>query len=163
MDDPCYDIGGGAPSIGITVKDPTWVISRATSGVIPTFVVVSIKNARFKCQSSTSMHSFVSIRSTPFMEIDDKGEVGTKICKCIMGRSRSWTWTKREQHWSMKEDQNSWTREAHKEGEQAHELCFVAFDMCISMCLLALHKFLNLICILVCCMLVIELDWWFDN
>ena len=30
-------------------------------------------------------------RCTPFMEIDDKGgEVGTKICKCIMGRSRSW-------------------------------------------------------------------------
>ena len=32
------------------------------------------------------MQSFVSIRSTPFIEIDDKGgEVGIKICKCIMG------------------------------------------------------------------------------
>jgi hypothetical protein len=32
-----------------------------------------------------------------------------------MGRSRSWTWTKREQHWRMKEDKkNYWTREAHK-------------------------------------------------
>jgi hypothetical protein len=47
---------------------------------------VSTKNARFKYQSSTPMQSFVSIRSTPFMEIDDKGgEVGTKIWKCIMG------------------------------------------------------------------------------
>jgi hypothetical protein len=31
-----------------------------------------------------------------------------------MGRSRRWTWTKREQHWKMGKDQNSWTREAHK-------------------------------------------------
>jgi hypothetical protein len=53
---------------------------------MPTYVVVSIKNAKFKCQPSTPMQSFVSIRSIPFMEIDDKGgEVGTKICKCIMG------------------------------------------------------------------------------
>jgi hypothetical protein len=33
-----------------------------------------------------------------------------------------------------------------------------AFDMYIVMCLLALHKFLNLICMLVWCMLVIELE-----
>jgi hypothetical protein len=53
---------------------------------MPTYVVVSIKIAKFKCQPSTPMQSFVSIRSIPFMEIDDKGgEVGTKICKCIMG------------------------------------------------------------------------------
>jgi hypothetical protein len=30
----------------------------------------------------------------------------------------------------------------------------IAFDMCIVMCLIALHKFLNLICMLVWCMLV---------
>ena len=53
LDDPCYDIGGGAPPIGIKVKDPTWGISRATGGVIPTYLVVSIKNARLKCQPST--------------------------------------------------------------------------------------------------------------
>jgi hypothetical protein len=54
------------------------------------YLEVSIKNARFKYQPSTLIQSFVSIRSTPFMKIDDKGgEVGTKICKCIMGRSRS--------------------------------------------------------------------------
>ena len=35
------------------------------------------------------MQSFVSIRITPFMEIDDKGgEVGTKICKCIIGEKK---------------------------------------------------------------------------
>ena len=32
-----------------------------------------IKNARFKCQPSTPMQAFASIRSTPFIEIDDKG------------------------------------------------------------------------------------------
>ena len=40
-------------------------------------------------------------------------------------------------------DQSSQTREAHKQREQAHELRLIAFDMCIVMCLLALHKFLN--------------------
>jgi hypothetical protein len=28
MDDPCYDIGGGVPPIGIKVKDPMCGISR---------------------------------------------------------------------------------------------------------------------------------------
>jgi hypothetical protein len=64
------------------------VISRATSGVIPIFRSVH-KNARFKYQPSTPRQSFVSIRSTPFMEIDVKeGEVGTKICKCIIGEKK---------------------------------------------------------------------------
>ena len=31
------------------------------------------KNARFKPQPSTPMQHFASMRSTPFMEIDDKG------------------------------------------------------------------------------------------
>ena len=34
---------------------------------------MSIKNARFKPQPSTPMQAFVSMRSTSFMEIDDKG------------------------------------------------------------------------------------------
>jgi hypothetical protein len=80
-----------------------------------------------------------------------------------MGGSKSWIWTNREQYWRIEWDQNSWTREAYKQGEQAHELWLVAFYMCIFMCLLTLHKFLNLTCMLVCCMLVIELDWWFEN
>jgi hypothetical protein len=32
-----------------------------------------IKNARFKPQPTTLMQAFASIRSTRFMEIDDKG------------------------------------------------------------------------------------------
>ena len=115
VDDPCYDIEGGAPPISIKVKDPIWGISRATSGVIPSYMVVSIKYAKFKPQPSTPMQSFVSIRCTPFIEIDDKGgEVGTKIWNASWGRSGSWTWIKREQHWRMEKDQNFWTREAHK-------------------------------------------------
>ena len=31
------------------------------------------KNAKFKSQPSTQMHTFASMRSTPFMKIDDKG------------------------------------------------------------------------------------------
>jgi hypothetical protein len=43
---------------------------------------MSINNAIFKSQPSTTMQAFASMRSTPFMEIDDKGgEVGTKICQ----------------------------------------------------------------------------------
>jgi hypothetical protein len=83
VNDPCYDIGGGAPPIGIKVRDHMWYLKSNTSNVIPTYVVVSIKNTRFKCQPSTPIHVFASMRSTPFMEIDDKGEeVGTKICQC---------------------------------------------------------------------------------
>jgi hypothetical protein len=35
---------------------------------------MSIKNARFKPQPSTPMQAFASMRSTHFMESDDKGE-----------------------------------------------------------------------------------------
>jgi hypothetical protein len=53
-----------------------------TSNVIPTCAVMSINNAIFKSQPSTPMQAFASMRSTLFMEIDDKGgEVGTKICQ----------------------------------------------------------------------------------
>jgi hypothetical protein len=45
MDDPYYDIGGGVPLIGIKVKDPMkWHLKGYTSGVIPTYVKVFIKN-----------------------------------------------------------------------------------------------------------------------
>ena len=50
-----------------------WYLEKYTSGVIPTYLVVSIKNARLKPQPSTPMQAFASMRSTPFMEIDDKG------------------------------------------------------------------------------------------
>jgi hypothetical protein len=57
-----------------------WYLKSCTSGVIPTYEVMFIKNARFKPQSSTPIQSFASLRSTPFMEIDDKGgEIGIKI------------------------------------------------------------------------------------
>jgi hypothetical protein len=38
------------------------------------------------------------------------GEIETKK----KSKGWTWTWTKREQHWRMWGDQNSWTREAHK-------------------------------------------------
>jgi hypothetical protein len=39
---------------------------------------------------------------------------------------------------------------------EASSTCLIAFDMCIFMCVLALHKFLNLVCMLVWCMLAVE-------
>ena len=59
------------------------VVSQETLLVIPTsgiykwchsnYQVMSIKNARLKPQPSTPNETFASMRSTPFMEIDDKG------------------------------------------------------------------------------------------
>jgi hypothetical protein len=44
VNDPCYDIVGGAPPIGIKVKDPMWYPKSNKSNVIPTYMVLSIKN-----------------------------------------------------------------------------------------------------------------------
>ena len=65
---------------------------------------MSIKNARFKSQPSTPMQPFASMRSTSFMEIDDKGgdivQRYEKLWERLRQRDRgwTWTWTKREQH-----------------------------------------------------------------
>ena len=82
MDDPCYHIGGGVTQIDIKIKDPMCGISRSltqdTSGIYKwchsNNQVMSIKNARLKPQPSTPNVTFASMRSSPFMEIDDKGE-----------------------------------------------------------------------------------------
>ena len=58
MNNPCYDIGGGVPPIGIKVKDPMCGISRAIQVVSFQYLNVSIKNARFKPQPSTPMRAF---------------------------------------------------------------------------------------------------------
>jgi hypothetical protein len=60
---------------------------------------MSIKNAIFKSQPSTPMLAFASMRSTPFMEIDDKGgEVGTKICQY----TKREVWEEIEQRYIMR-------------------------------------------------------------
>ena len=128
---------------------------------------MSIKNAR--CQPSTPMQSFVSIRCTPFMEIDDKEREIVQRYE-IFGRD----WDKEVEvghgHGHGQRGSNieekKWIKILGQEkhingGEQAHELSLIVFDMCIFMCLLALHKLSNLICMLVWCMLVIELEWWY--
>jgi hypothetical protein len=94
VDDPCYDIGGGVPPIGIKVEDPICGISRAIQGVSFQYLEVSIKNARFKPQASASMLAFALMRSTPFIKIDDKGG---EIVQRYESSRRDWiwTWTKR--------------------------------------------------------------------
>jgi hypothetical protein len=79
---------GGAPLIGIKVKDPTWGISRVTSGVIQTYAVVSIKIARFKCQPSTPSATLcINKMHTFYGNWWQRGEISTKIGSWIS----SWT------------------------------------------------------------------------
>ena len=87
MDDPCYHIGGGVPQIDLKIKNLMCGISRSptqdTSGTsykwylqMVSFQQSSDVHKKCKIQASTiypKMHTFASIRSTPFMEIDDKG------------------------------------------------------------------------------------------
>ena len=87
IDDPCYRIGGGVTQIGIKIKDPTYGISRSptqdTSSIsskwylqVVSFQQSSDVHQKYKIQVSTiypKVHTFASIRSIPFMEIDDKG------------------------------------------------------------------------------------------
>ena len=51
-----------------------WYPKSYTNGVIPTYVVLSIKNVRFKCQPSIPRATLCIKRCIPYMEIDDKGE-----------------------------------------------------------------------------------------
>ena len=87
MDDPCYHIGGGVTQIDIKIKDPMCGISRSstqdTSSISYKWYlqVVSLQQSsdvHKKMQDSSlnhlpQMQTFTSMRSKPFMEIDDKG------------------------------------------------------------------------------------------
>jgi hypothetical protein len=94
-------------------------ISRATiKFVIPTYVVMSIKNARFTSQPSTQMLAFASMRSTPFMEIDDKGgEIGQRYESFfeLRGEIRKIGHGQRGSNIEeCKGIKHSWTKKAHK-------------------------------------------------
>ena len=87
MDDPCYHIGGGVTQIDIKIKDPMCGISRSptqdTSGTSYKWYLQEVSfqqssdvHKKCKIQASTiypQMHTIASMRSTPFMEINDKG------------------------------------------------------------------------------------------
>ena len=107
-------------------------ISRATiKFVIPTYVVMSIKNARFTSQPSTPMLAFASMRSTPFMEIDDKGgEIGQRYARFPLGERLLRGEIDDIGHGYGQRGSNIEEckgikilrqRKAHKYGEQAHE------------------------------------------
>jgi hypothetical protein len=80
VNDTCYDIGGGAPPIGIKVKDPMWNL-KSNHKVCHSNIC---GNVHQKCniQVSTIYPKYkplYQLRRTPFMEIDDKGgEVGQR-------------------------------------------------------------------------------------
>ena len=84
MDDPCYHIGGGVPPIDIKIKNPKCGISRSPTQdtsykwylQVVSFQQSSDVHKKYKTQASTiypKMHTLASIRSSPFMKIDDKG------------------------------------------------------------------------------------------
>jgi len=57
-------------------------------------------------------------------------------------------------------DQDSWTKESHtSRGRKLMNLICLHLICAYSCACIALHKSLNSICMLVWCMLVIELDW----
>ena len=82
MDDPCYHIRGGVLQIDIKIKNLMCDISRSptqdTSGISYMWChsnnqVMSIKMQDSSLNHLPQMHTFASMRSTPFMKIDDKG------------------------------------------------------------------------------------------
>ena len=74
VNDPCYGIGEvphqliSRSKILYSVSQELYKWCHSNIWKCPS------KNAKFKPQLSTSMQAFASMRSTPFMEIDDKGE-----------------------------------------------------------------------------------------
>ena len=89
-----------------------WYLKSYTSGVIPTYAVVFIKNARFKCQPSIPIATLCIKRCIPFMKIDDKGgEISTKILwEVRFGHGHR----QRGSNEECERIKNSWTRKAHK-------------------------------------------------
>ena len=89
MDDPWNDLGGGVPPIGIKIKYPMCGISRSPKSGIYKWChsnnqVMSIKNTRFSSLNHLpQMQTFASMRSTPFIEINDKGERLYKHMKAL--------------------------------------------------------------------------------
>ena len=89
IDDPCYDIEGGVPSIGIKIKDPMCGISIShTSGIYKwchfNNQVMSIKNARFKPQPSTpNANLCINEKHTFLWKLMTKGERLYKDMKAL--------------------------------------------------------------------------------
>jgi hypothetical protein len=84
---------------------------------------MSIKNAKFKFQPSAPMLAFASMRNTPFMEIDDKGERLDKDMKDFLWGKDCFGERDDIEHGYGQRGSNieeckgikhSWTREAHK-------------------------------------------------
>jgi len=113
LDDSCYDIGGGVQPIGIKVKDPMCGIPRAIQMV--SFQHMWCCPSKCKIQVSTIYPNATLCikRSTPFIEVDDKGgNISTNILREVgFGHE----YGQRESNIEdLRRIKNSWTREAHK-------------------------------------------------
>ena len=88
-----------------------------------------------------------------------------KLSERLRKRSRGWTWTGQrgsnieEKRWIKILGQEKHTSRGSKlmNFDWLHLIC--AYSCACLHCII----FLNLICMLVWCMLVVELEWWFDN
>ena len=132
--------GRSPTTIGIKVtRSYTWCLKSYTSGVHQKW--------RFKCQPSTPLQAFASMGSTPFMEIDDKGG---EIVQRYESFGKDWDKEVEVGHGHGQRGSNIEECDGIKiRGQEKHtsrgsklmNLWLIAFDMCIVMCLLALHKF----------------------
>ena len=146
--------------------------------------VMSIKNARFKPQPSTQIQTFASMRSTSFMEINDKGgEIVQRYesfeIMVVQGGEtryesfgRNWNKEVEVGHGHRQRGSNieemRWIKILGQEKHISRGSKLMNFDWLHLICAYScacLHciSFLNPICMLVWCMLVVELGWWFDN
>ena len=103
MDDPCYHIGGGVPQIDHKIKNLMCGISRSPTQdtsykwylQMVSFQQSSDVHKKCKIQASTiypKMLTFASMKSTPFMEIDDKGGEIVQRYESLIEWGRNWTW-----------------------------------------------------------------------
>ena len=84
-----------------------WYLKSYTNGVIPTYEVVSIKNARFKCQPSTPMQPFVSRDAHLLWKLMTKGErLRQRYYNWGFGHGR-WTWKMDKEGATLKNGEGS--------------------------------------------------------
>jgi hypothetical protein len=136
-----------------------WYLKRYTSGVIPTYEVMSIK-MQDSILCIIEKHTF-------YENWWQRGRDWYKYMKHARGIREmldlDMDMDREEQHWRIEKDKKFLDKRSTQVGGASSWTWLFAFDMCIFMCLLALHTFLNLICMRVWYMLVIEVEWWFDN
>ena len=180
MDDPCYHIGGGVPLIDIKIKDPMCGISRSpTSGTsykwylhVVSFQQSSDVHKKCKIQASTIYPKCKPLHQWEahlLWKLMTKGEILYKDMKSF---GRDWDKEVEVGHGHGQRGSNIEEKRLIKIfGQQKHTnrgSKLIDFDWLHLICA---YSYACLHCIsfqiqyacLCGCMLVVELEWWFDN